>query len=131
MNRTVNLLVTLALPLSLAAADDQSPLQVHEVWATTGSRSTPFGAIGGMIEGPNGEIFVSDQINVAVFSIQPQGMGVRQVARQGRGPGEVSTPGLMARTPNGGIAASVFTCALADVSTRGHDAALGDRFDAF
>jgi hypothetical protein len=104
MTRTATLLLTLALLLSLAAADDQSSLQVHEVWATTGSRATPFGAIGGMIEGPTGEIFVSDQINVAVFSIQPQGMAVRQVARQGRGPGEVSTPSLMARTPNGGIA---------------------------
>jgi hypothetical protein len=104
MTRTATLLLTLALLLSLAAADDQSPLQVHEVWVTTGSRATPFGAIGGMIEGPKGEIFVSDQINVAVFAIQPQGMGVRQVAREGRGPGEVSTPGLMAPTPNGGIA---------------------------
>lgn len=104
MNRRAMLLLTLAPLLGSLPAHGQVTLEVREIWATRGSRTAPFGSIAGMIQGPDGRIFVSDDINVAVFAIQPGGSAVQQVARRGRGPGEVQTPSLMARTPDGHIA---------------------------
>lgn len=82
----------------------QAPFEVREIWSTAGDPSNPFGEIGGMVESAAGVVLVSDQMTSSVYAIDPTTRRVRRLVRQGRGPGEVQTPGLMALATNGDVA---------------------------
>lgn len=78
-------------------------VHVEEVWTTERERGGALGAVVGMAETGDGRVWVSDAGTGAVSAFTP-GRGATVVARRGAGPGEVRAPGLLARTPEGGVA---------------------------
>ena len=102
--RLIHSAVILSLSAGTIPVHAQARLEVTEVWSTKGDPARPFGDIAGMIEAPGGNIFVSDPVNIAVYAIDPASRAVQQIARQGKGPGEVQNPALFAAAPSGAIA---------------------------
>lgn len=79
-------------------------LSVVEVWRTKGEPETAlFASISGMAEAVDGSIWVSDPRAGVVLSID-SALTIHVIARSGEGPGEVSGPTRIARTPEGGLA---------------------------
>ncbi|HET7274230.1 MAG TPA: hypothetical protein VFI91_03585 [Longimicrobiaceae bacterium] len=82
-------------------------ISIHERWNTVGSESTVLIAyIAGMVEAPDGSIWVSEGLgnDRLIFEISARGVPTRVVAGSGDGPGEVANPRRMAQRPGGGIA---------------------------
>lgn len=102
----------LAVVLSLAACSDgadgepephprsgpSTTLTVTEVWTAKGNPGVlEFGGINGVVEGPDGEVWVSESMSRSVAAISPDGLRTRIVTRSGDGPGELRLPTLMTR----------------------------------
>ena len=79
-------------------------IQVRETAHTRGSASAPFGAIGGMLGVAPDTVLITDPVSKAVYRWDLASGGVSRFAREGRGPGEVQTPVVLARRPGGGVA---------------------------
>lgn len=79
-------------------------LVVEELWRTNGDPATTlFTSVSGAAEAADGSIWVSDGRVNQVLALDST-LAVRIVAREGDGPGEVSGPTHIARTPAGGLA---------------------------
>jgi hypothetical protein len=81
------------------------PLLITERWASQGSPEVmEFLGIGGMAEGPGGEVWVADGRLGQIGALDSLGRWLRVAARRGDGPGEFRGPSLIARRPEGGLA---------------------------
>lgn len=91
------------LGLALQPVQAQN-IVVSEVSRTGGSPSVPFGTIGGMLEVAPGVALISDDVNKAIWRWDASAGRVTRFARDGRGPGEVTTPSALGARPSGGFA---------------------------
>ncbi|MGH7552128.1 MAG: hypothetical protein ACREMQ_03770, partial [Longimicrobiales bacterium] len=58
----------------------------------------------GMVEDGAGNVWVSDGLGRVIARVSEDGSRIAIAAREGRGPGEVLSPTLLARTPDDGVA---------------------------
>ncbi len=80
-------------------------LRISQKWSTTGDpRVVEFGYINGMAEAGDGTIWLSDNMNRLLVTLDATGQRVRIVARKGDGPGEVRAPAQIAPMQSGDIA---------------------------
>ena len=86
-----------------AQADAAFPLEVavREVWSTYGDPG--FVSADGMIQWPDGSVWIADGDASEVFEISADGSTTRRVVREGDGPGEVRSASRLARHPGGGV----------------------------
>ena len=74
---------------------------MREVWSTYGDPG--FVSADGMIQWPDGSVWIADVAVSEVFEISADGSATRRVIREGDGPGEVRSATLLARHPGGGV----------------------------
>ncbi len=96
------LLVGISTPPTAAA----QRLSITEAWSTTGSPSVhEFGSVAGVAELGNESIWVSEGLGrAALIALGATGRSTRIAAKEGKGPGEVGGPTLLAKTAAGGLA---------------------------
>ena len=77
-------------------------LSVREQWTTKGTPGTlEFGSVDGMSEAADGSIWISDVTSQVVVAVNARGGGLRVLAEEGDGPGEVRGPSRSTLLPSG------------------------------
>ena len=79
-------------------------LRVRQLHSTKGNPSTPFGSVTDALQVDDGSIWVTDENPGGVWRWSLETGSVRQIQRNGDGPGEVRHPVRLARRPRGGVA---------------------------
>ena len=104
-----------ATVLSVAAPATGQNLSVTEIWSSERVRNLVLSAAEGVAEAPDGRIWISDPMAMAVYAVDTDGNTFTRIAREGEGPGEVEGPDRIAITPDGNLA--VFDYAKIEVYT--------------
>jgi len=90
-------------------ADNQETMQqktlikVDSIGVDLGDSTEVFGAIEGAITGPDGNIAVLDRAACCIRIFSPEGEFLRQISRQGNGPGELMSNAFLTITENGSL----------------------------
>jgi len=76
-------------------------VKIDSIGVELGDSTLVFGAIEGMVTGPDGNIAVLDRAACCIKIFTTEGDFVRQISRRGNGPGELISTGFLAITGNG------------------------------
>jgi hypothetical protein len=77
-------------------------LSIRERWTMKGAPGTlEFGSVDGMSEAADGSIWISDATSKVIATLNASGGGLRVVAEEGDGPGEVRGPSRSTLLPSG------------------------------
>ena len=78
-------------------------LKVDSIGVNLGDSTEVFGAIEGAITGPDGNIAVLDRAACCIRIFSPDGEFLRQISRQGNGPGELMSNAFLTITGDGSL----------------------------
>lgn len=80
-----------------------APVEETRIGTLTGPEEYAFGRVGGVTVLPDGSVWVGDEQKHAIFVYDEDGRFVRQVGREGEGPGEFQYPSNMRVTERGTV----------------------------